>query len=73
MIRPPQSWSKNTLNFGDELTVSWEVADPEVKAVYVMLHRLGHNDYYLSDRLPVDASRKGVPYLDGSRTHAQHR
>ena len=41
------------LTTGDELVVEWTVENPDVKAVYVMLHRQGGNDYYLSDRLEV--------------------
>lgn len=50
---------KTQVKLGEKVTVRWTVDDPEVKAVYVMLHRLGHNDYFLSDRLDVGSPRFG--------------
>jgi hypothetical protein len=50
---------KTTFAMGDSITCEWTVTDPSVRAVYVMLHRLGHNDYFLSDRIEVGSAESG--------------
>lgn len=44
---------------GDEITVEWTLNDDSITGVYVMLHRLGHNDYYLSERIAVGSPAFG--------------
>ena len=53
ILEPKADTQRKTLSLGDEVTVRWTVEDPSVKSVYVMLHRLGQNDYFLSDRIDV--------------------
>ena len=57
-----------TYAMGETIDISWEVVDPAVTGIYVMLHRLGHDDYYLSDRIDVSSQKTGNPTMDGART-----
>ena len=45
---------------GETIDISWEVVDPEITGIYVMLHRLGHDDYYLGDRIDVTSAKTGT-------------
>ena len=50
---------KTTYQLGDSIDIAWNVEDPEVKGIYVLLHRLGHDDYYLSDRIDTSSEKSG--------------
>ncbi len=53
ILEPKGIEPSTQVKLGEQVTCRWKVEDPEVKAVYVMLHRLGHNDYFLSERMEV--------------------
>ncbi|GEM_PF-2433650 len=56
---PQPETPKTEIALGESLEIAWEVDDPEVTGIYVMLHRLGHDDYYLSDRIDVSTEKRG--------------
>lgn len=60
VLEPRGIEPQTKVNLGDEITFRWKVEDPEVNAVYVMLHRLGYHDYFLSDRLEVGSPGFGT-------------
>ena len=51
---PTNEEPRSTYKLGDQITLQWSLADTSVQEVYIMLHRLGHYDYFLSDRIAVD-------------------
>lgn len=59
VLAPMPEDPKTAHAIGDSINIEWEVDDPEVTGIYVMLHRLGYNDYYLSDRIDVRSKKTG--------------
>ena len=59
VLSPQPAEPSVTYNFGDTIDVAWEVVDPTVTSIYVLLHRVGHNDYYLTDRIDVTEQKTG--------------
>ena len=50
---------KTAFAIGGKMDIGWQVVDPNITGIYVMLHRLGHDDYYLSDRIDVTNAKTG--------------
>ena len=51
---------KTTYQLGETIDIAWQIDDSSVAGIYVLLHRLGHDDYYLSDRIDTTDNKSGT-------------
>ena len=51
---------KTTYQLGETIDIAWQIDDSSVTGIYVLLHRLGHDDYYLSDRIDTTDNKSGT-------------